>query len=119
MMNRTVQSLLIILVLCLTMSLLPGHVKRTIDGDTFVLFHVGVPNEERVRVLGVNSPEKNKPNYFEAMAFTSTWLSQGPSELTTCKRDSFGRLLGTVTRGTESLGQRLIDTGLAVEDIRP
>ena len=108
-----------LLVLCLTMILLPEHVKRTIDGDTFVLFDVGVPNEERVRLLGVNSPEKHRPNFFEAMAFTSTWLAAGPSELTSCKRDSFGRLLSTVTRGTDDLGKRLMEAGLAVEDIRP
>lgn len=107
-----------LLLLCLTMTLLPGHVKRTIDGDTFIIFSFGVPNEERVRLLGVNSPEKHKPNYFEAMAFTSTWLAQGPSELTACKRDSFGRLLGTVTRGTDDLGKQLIAAGLAVEDLR-
>ena len=107
-----------LLLLCLTMIVLPEHVKRTIDGDTFILFQVGVPNEERVRILGVNSPEKNKPNFLEAMAFTKTWLAQGPSELTACKRDSFGRLLGTLTRGTDDLGKRLIEAGLAVEDIR-
>ena len=107
-----------LLLLCLTMLLLPEGVKKTIDGDTFVMFHVGVPNEERVRLLGVDTPEKHQPNYFQAMAFTRTWLAQGPSTLTTCKRDGFGRLLGTVTRGTEDLGERLIAAGLAVEDIR-
>ena len=106
-----------LLLLCLTMSLLPGHVKRVIDGDTFILFHVGTPNEERVRLLGVNSPEKFQPHFFEAMAFTETWLNQGPSILTACKRDSFGRLLGTVARGPEDLGHQLVSAGLAVEDL--
>ena len=77
-----------LLLLCLTMSLLPGHVKRVIDGDTFILFHVGTPNEERVRLLGVNSPEKFQPHFFEAMAFTVedilNWLgTHGPVVLGT------------------------------------
>ena len=107
-----------LLLLCLTMLLLPEGVKRVIDGDTFALFHVGVPNEERVRLLGVNTDEKHQPNYFQAMAFTKTWLAQGPSTLTACKRDSFGRLLGTLVRGQEDLGQQLIAVGLAREDVR-
>ena len=107
-----------LLLLCLTMLVLPGHVKRILDGDTFALYSVGVINEERVRLLGVDTPEKHQPNYFQSMAFTKTWLGHGTSTLTACKRDSFGRLLGTVTRGTEDLGKQLIAAGLAVEDIR-
>jgi micrococcal nuclease len=105
---------LFLMVACLTAQLTPGHVLRTIDGDTFALYHVGTPPEERVRVLGVNTPERGQPNAAEATAFTRAWLAKGPFTLTACKRDSFGRLLGTVERDGGSLSRALIDAGLAV-----
>lgn len=104
--------------LCLALQLLPGHVLRVIDGDTFVLYHVGIPAEERVRVLGINTPERGRPGSVEATTFTRTWLAAGPWTLTACKRDSFGRLLGTATRGPDDLGAQLIGAGLAVEMLR-
>ena len=103
---------------CLTVELTPQYVKAQIDGDTFSLYAIRVPPEERVRILGINAPERGKPGAAEATAFTKNWLSLGDFTLTACKRDSFGRLLGTVTRGTDDLGKRLMEAGLAVEDIR-
>jgi micrococcal nuclease len=73
-------------------------VARVIDGDTFALYHVGVQTEERVRVLNVDTPERHEAKFDEAAAFTKAWLERGPFMLATCKRDSFGRLLATVTR---------------------
>ncbi len=102
-----------LLLLCLAISTTPGHVSRVLDGDTFALYHVGTPPEEKVRVLGVNTPERGQPLYAEAGAFTKSWLAEGPFELTACKRDSFGRLLGTITRGDDNLGQSLLKAGLA------
>ena len=107
-----------LLLLCLTMLVLPGHVKRAIDGDTIALYSVGIPNEERVRLLGVNTPERGQPGFEAAKIFTEQWVRAGNFVLTACKRDSFGRLLGTVTRNTDDLGKRLIEAGLAVDDTR-
>jgi len=104
-----------LVLLCLSFILHPEHVKRVIDGDTFVLFHVGITGEERVRLLGVDTPEKGQAGYDAASEFTTVWLKEGPSELTACKRDSFGRLLGGVVRGRESLSGALIEKGLAKE----
>ena len=105
---------LFLIVACLTAQLTPGHVMRTLDGDTFVLYHVGTPPEERIRVLGVNTPERGQPNAAEATAFTKAWLANGAFTVTACKRDSFGRLLGTVERGGGSLSRALIEAGLGV-----
>jgi Micrococcal nuclease (thermonuclease) homologs len=99
--------------LCLTVTLLPQAVKRVIDGDTFILYHVGVPAEERVRVLDIDTPEKGDQHAVEATQFTRDWLAQGPFVLTTCKRDSFGRLLAEVMRGSDSLADSLKAAGYA------
>ena len=100
--------------LCLGLLLTPGHVKRVIDADTFILYHVGVPAEERVRVLGVDGIELRDSLGPAARMFTVEWLARGPFAVTACKRDSFGRLLGTVTRGPDTLAVDLIAVHLGV-----
>lgn len=104
-----------ICLICLTLTLQPGHVLRVIDGDTFILYHVGVASEERVRVLGVDTPEMNQVNGPEAKAFTEAWLAKGPFRFMACKRDSFGRYLGNVMRDGDGLAEALIATGLGVK----
>lgn len=99
---------------CLTLSVEPAHVKKVIDGDTLVLYHLGVPTEERVRVLGIDTPERGQPGYREAAQFTANWLNVGPFDLVACKRDSFGRLLADLSRDGVSLGDELVKVGLAV-----
>jgi micrococcal nuclease len=86
---------------------------RVIDGDTFILWSVNVPPEERVRLLGVDTPELREDKGPEAKAFTEAWLTKGPFRLMACKRDSFGRLLGTLMREGETLADALKARGLA------
>lgn len=93
--------------LCLSLTIHPDHVKRVIDGDTFVLYHVGVGGEEHVRLLGVDTPERGQENFKEATQFTQEWIAQGPFSLEACSRDKYGRLLGTVRRQTDDLGDAL------------
>ena len=115
-MNRMAS--LLVALLCWTIQITPGHILRTIDGDTFILTAVRVwPGiaavDERVRVLGVDTPELNQPKGPEAKAFTETWLAQGPIALRVCKRDAFGRLLGEITRDGVNLADALRAAGMA------
>lgn len=103
-----------LLLLCLTLLIPPQQVSRVIDGDTFILHHVGVPPEERVRILEIDTPERGQSGFFEARNFTAHWLSLSHFTLQTCKRDSFGRLLATVTRDGASLADALYNAGLGV-----
>lgn len=99
---------------CLETTIVPEHVKRTIDGDTFILYHVGVPPEERIRVLGVDTPERGQPGADSATAFTRAWVKASDFIIRACRRDSFGRLLATVKRGTSNLADTLIALHLGV-----
>jgi endonuclease YncB( thermonuclease family) len=83
-----------------------------VDGDTFGVFNVGVTAEERVRLLGVDAAEIRDTLGPAAKGLTAEWLARGPFELHTCKRDSFGRLLAVVHRGTDTLAVRLVEAGL-------
>jgi endonuclease YncB( thermonuclease family) len=100
--------------LCWTLMAEPG---RVIDGDTFdakVHKYLREFRFERIRVAGVQTPEQGKPGYAEAKAFARAWLEKGPVTLAFCDDDFNGRLVSRVTRGTEDLGQLLLDAKHAV-----
>jgi endonuclease YncB( thermonuclease family) len=66
---------------------------------------------ERVRVLGVDTPESGDAAA-QATAFTKAWLAEGLIEIMACKYDAFGRILGRVTkRGHGSLDAALLMAG--------
>ena len=99
---------------CLIVQIPPEQVLRVIDGDTFILMTFDVPPETRIRVLGVDTPERGEPGYAEAGAFTRAWLAQGPFTVTTCERDSLLRRLAWIERGSNGLHTALIDSGHGV-----
>lgn len=65
-------------------------VERVIDGDT-----VALANGERVRLIGIDTPERGQPYYDEAKLFLEQ-LAEGKIarlETDTTERDKYGRLL--------------------------
>lgn len=99
-------------------------VVETIDGDTVeveVTWEPGHVVTERVRLLGIDTPEvkgPTRPAGEAAKAYTATWLvDSGPTELVVCRpaRDSFGRLLGRLVSQTKGdLAAALLAAGHAV-----
>lgn len=74
----------------------PVRLLRVIDGDTVaVLFH---GQEERVRLLRINTPERGHPGYASATAHLRTLTANPTLELEfenkIPERDRFGRILG-------------------------
>lgn len=106
-----------LVLLCWTVTAEPG---RVVDGDTFdakLAIWLNQSAFERVRVLGVDTPEMHGATLAAAQnakQFTEAWLRRGDVTLLVCKRDNFGRLLGVVTRGDEYLATELIKAGLGV-----
>jgi endonuclease YncB( thermonuclease family) len=99
------------------------EVGRVIDGDTFEaaipiwLASAGtIVVQERVRLLGVDTPELGEPHGVAAKRFTAEWLTArtGQVSMEVCARDSFGRVLAVVRdRGTgEDLAAALEARGL-------
>lgn len=103
-----------LLAACLILVLTPGHISRVIDADTFTLFDVDLPAEERIRLLGVDAPEIRDSLGPVARTYTVEWLMRGPFVMEACKRDSFGRLLATVVRGSDTLAVSLVRAGLGI-----
>ena len=78
-------------------------VERVIDGDTVdVILDLGFGlfKKERVRIAGVDTPEKRTRNLkekklgYDATAFAEQWFSEGDITIRTEKDGKYGRMLG-------------------------
>lgn len=94
---------------------------RVIDGDTAVVdISVGFDfkTEQKIRFLGVNTPERNMSGYKEATNFTTGKILGKDLIINTVEKDVFGRWLAYVyypeNKQMVSLNQQLLDGGYAV-----
>ncbi len=84
-------------------------VARVIDGDTFVL-----QGGDRVRLLGIDTPEKDEPFYEEAKQELSHFALGKAVRLEYVKnrRDHYGRLLGYAYVDSLFVNKAILDNGL-------
>ena len=89
-------------------------VTRVIDGDTFVSGRMTNEQMLRIRLYGVDTPERGEHCFDEAterfkeLAGDSVRIEYGPRQ-----NDRYGRLLAYVyTEDAESIGEKLIQEGL-------
>lgn len=97
---------------CLTIDVPPGAVVNQPDGDTFHVFAFQPGGVVKIRVEGIDTPERNQPKWAEAKAYTKGWLAKGPFRITTCGKPTIDRIVGAVERNGRTLAQDLIDAGL-------
>ena len=99
-----------------------GVVTHIVDGDTLDVRVGGT--EERIRLIGVDTPESVAPNRpvqcygAEASAYLETLIPEGTAvrlELDAVARDQFGRLLAYVYRAEDDLlvNLALVEQGYA------
>jgi micrococcal nuclease len=110
-----------------------ADIERVVDGDTVVAvidcgfgLHLYRGNEgARLRLLGVDSPERIQRGWAAARDFTLAWVREAgqadesnrfPFIIRTSKADAFGRYLSTVWRISDGacLNDALLDAGHAV-----
>lgn len=92
-----------------------GRVTRVVDGDTIVV------GEERVRLIGIDTPESVRPGTpvecfaREASAEMKRLVGgrQVRLELDAQKRDRYGRLLAYVYRGDLFVNEKMVRRGFA------
>ena len=98
------------------------EVVKVVDGDTVdVILDLGFGlfKKERVRIAGVDTPEKRTRNLKEkklgndATAFAEEWFSEGDITIRTEKDGKYGRMLGWCYKGDECFNHKLIDDGFA------
>ena len=85
-------------------------VKRILDGDTFILF-----NDKRIRLLGVDTPEKGEPFSDTARQLADSLLKGNEVRIETekTKEDKYGRILGYVYYNSIFFNELLLERGLA------
>lgn len=86
-----------------------GIVTRIVDGDTFVINISG--NEEKVRMLDINTPEKNEFYHDEALNFLNKTILGKTVYIESKKKDRYGRILGYVFYNDELINEKVIEQG--------
>ncbi|RMD80779.1 MAG: nuclease [Chloroflexi bacterium] len=86
---------------------------RVIDGDTIDVRING--RQERVRYIGINTPEREQPWYTEATQANRRLVAQGPLWLArdVSERDRYERLLRYVIAGDQFVNLALVEQGFA------
>jgi len=87
----------------------PNHFvyERTIDGDTFVA------NGEKIRLWGIDAPEKGEPESFAASLYLEVLLEQGKLTCNQIHMDKYGRHVMQCYSGEEDIASSLVKSGMA------
>src|SRR6187402_2566376 len=92
-------------------ALLPGKVTRVIDGDTIdVLLASG---RIRVRLHGIDAPERNQAGGAAATAWLVQRVVDRPVQLEPVSQDQYGRMVAIVHDGRVSINRELVLRGHA------
>ena len=81
------------------------------DGDTIKVMYSG--KAERIRLYGVDSPEKGQDFWKSAKQFTSEMVFGKTVEVRPIDRDRYGRTVAWVSVNGKSLNRELVAAGLA------
>ncbi len=91
-----------------------GVVVKIVDGDTFDLVLKDSGDTIRIRLAGVDCPERKQPFAEQATEFTAKRCLQKTVWFISHGKESFGRIVGDVIlRGRRNLAHELVAAGLA------
>ena len=81
------------------------------DGDTIKVMHNG--KAEKIRLYGIDCPEKNQPFGKKAKWFASNLVFKRLVEVKALNKDRYGRTIAWVYVNDTCLNEELLKTGLA------
>jgi len=92
-----------------------GVVSRVVDGDTIVVYDKERDRIAKIRLYGVDCPEKDQPFGEEATIYTSEMLKYEPVIVRVVTTDRYGRFVGLVERVSDKLkfNGKLVEDGFA------
>lgn len=98
----------------------PGTVVRVIDGDSFIIRRHDNGEDIRIRLFGIDSPEKNQPYGLEAGEFATEAVLKKAVGVVELNKDRYGRTVAAIIllESGESLEELLLSAGLAWVDER-
>lgn len=110
--TRSMTFIILILVTFCAQADIAGRVVRVLDGDTIeVLQNSGALS--RVRLAGIDAPEKKQPFGQRSRQSLSELVSQKYVSITGEEYDRYGRLLGTVWSGQTDINAVQLQKGMA------
>ncbi|MEK6842779.1 MAG: thermonuclease family protein, partial [Nanoarchaeota archaeon] len=85
------------------------HVSRIIDGDTII------GNNESIRLLGINTPERGEKYYSEAKEFLESLILNKTVQLKfgKDKKDRYNRTLAYIFLGNKNINLEIVENGFA------
>ncbi len=102
----------LLLVFSCKLKTLTGTVVRVADGDTFTLLVDG-NRQVRVRLHGIDCPERGQPYSRVATGHLRTLLAKGNIRVTEMDTDRYGRTIGIVYASGVNVNESLLANGLA------
>jgi endonuclease YncB( thermonuclease family) len=88
-----------------------GLVVGVSDGDTITVMHEG--KGEKIRLYGVDCPEKKQAFGKKAKQFTSDMVFKKTVDVTPVNNDRYGRTIAWITHSGKVLNEELLKAGLA------
>ena len=88
-----------------------GQVVAVADGDTITVVHTG--QDERIRLYGIDCPEKRQDFGLRAKRFTHDMVYGRVVDVETVARDRYGRTVGIVMLDGRCLNAALVQSGYA------
>jgi endonuclease YncB( thermonuclease family) len=95
---------------------LPGRVTRIIDGDT-VDVQLG-SGPIRVRMQGIDAPERDQPKTDESVALLRRLLGEGEVELLPAEQTSYNRMVARIYVNGADVNAQMVRRGLAMAERR-
>lgn len=90
-----------------------GRVVRITDGDTFEMLVAG-NKKLRIRIHGIDAPEREQPFYRKSRDFLGTLCFQKQVSIQIVNKDRWGRLVAhAFTPDGQSIGYKMVENGFA------
>lgn len=102
----------LLLVVSCNVTFMTGTVVRVADGDTFTLLVDG-DRQVRVRLHGIDCPERGQPYSRVATDHLKALLAKGNVRVEEMDIDRYGRTIGMVYAGGINVNESLLANGLA------
>ncbi len=83
-------------------------VTKITDGDT-----IKTAEGQIIRLIGINTPEKNQPFYQEATDYLSQQIQNKTIQIETHGTDKYGRTLGYIFLEKKNINEQILKQGLA------
>jgi len=94
-----------------TVSTIPGHVTRVVDGDTIdVQLSSG---SIRIRLYGIDAPESTQPGGGDARTYLAQRVLHQAVHLEPFQQDRYSRMIAIVYLGDENINESLVREGHA------